>query len=177
MQRIPPLFRIPLGVGVRHPVGVYWRPNHAFVEELSNYLAGKRVLELFSGNGYLAGLLAERGVNIRATSRLTGHDAHERGMFFEVEELEAREAVIKHGEGADVLLICWPTTTPAVMRAARQWGPDKPMVYIGELGDIDNGVYAGCASDEFFAALRHGRKFEAYQGGPIETAMECFLTP
>lgn len=175
MRRIPPLFRVPLGPVLSHPAGVYWRPNGPFVDELTTYLAGKPVLEIFAGNGYLAGLLAQRGIDIRATTRLSSHDAHDFGMFFDVEEMEAEMAVQAYGQTSDVLLISWPTTTQAVLRAARLWGPEKPVVYIGELGDIRNGVYAGCASDEFFDALRHGRRFKTYQGRQMEVAMECWV--
>lgn len=175
MTRIPPLFQIPLGPGLGAPVGVYWRPSRAFLDELGGYLSGKPVLEIFSGNGYLAAHLAQRGITVKATTRFSGHDAHERGLYHPVEELSAEEAVAAHGGTSSVLLVSWPTVSPAMLRAARLWGPDKPIVYIGEFGDIRNGVLAGCASDEFFDSVRPGKVFRTYQGSHIEVAMECYF--
>jgi hypothetical protein len=80
LLRLPELPRVPDRMR-----GSFWRPNEAFVEELASYLAGKRVLEIFSGNGLLAGLLNARGVDVRATTLLSSHDSHRLGFFHPVE--------------------------------------------------------------------------------------------
>lgn len=161
-DRIPPLFRVPLPRYFGDVPGVYWAPTAGFVEELAAYLRGQRVLEVFAGNGFLAANLARAGVDIHATTIFAGHDAHERGIFFDVEEMRAEHAVLRHGPAADVLLMAWPTVTPSVLRAAMLWGHDKPLVYVGEITNHSTGFLGGCATDEFFEALAVERRFESY---------------
>jgi len=75
---------LPLPASCQGVYGVYWRPTPEFIDELSDALCGMRVLEIFAGNGYLAGLMAARGIDIVATSVPSSIDAHERGdRFFE----------------------------------------------------------------------------------------------
>jgi hypothetical protein len=124
----------------------------AFVDDLAARLDGRRVLEVFAGNGRLAQLLAERGVSVTSTSRFTGHDGHERGMYFPVFEIDAVDAVMTFGNDADVLLMCWPTVTSAALRAAVAWGPARDIFFIGEWTDYTKGNLGGCATDEFFEA-------------------------
>lgn len=174
-MRLPPLTTAPLPEHLVHPGGTYWQPSYAFLDELVAYLRGKRVLEVFAGNGYMAGWLARAGVDIKATSRFSGHDAHERGLYHDVEELDAVEAVARYGQAADVLLICWPTTTPAVLRAAQRWGANRPIVYIGEVTKLELNQLAGCATDEFFYSIQEGPHFKSYHGRGFEVAMVCEL--
>jgi hypothetical protein len=151
--------------------GTYWTPNTQFVDELAEFLGGKRVLEIFAGNGYLAGLLAARGVTIRATTRFSGHDAHERGVYYDVEEMDALSAVHNYGPDHDVLLVCWPTVTPAVLYAAEHWGPDRDLIFVGEVTDYSKGFLGGCATDEFYERMRFSKKFESYRGNMLESAL------
>lgn len=145
--------------------GVYWQPTEAFVDELAAYLQGQRVLEIFAGNGLLAGLLAARGVEVRATSILSGMDAHERGLYHPVEYLDAISAVDQYGGRSDVLLVCWPTTTSeAVTRAVRRWGDRRDIVFIGEMTDYSKGHLGSCATDSFFEGFTTTRQFAAYAG-------------
>lgn len=151
-------------------VGNWWSPNPAFVEELAGFLKGKRVLELFAGNGYLAGHLHAQGIDITATTRFAGHDGHERGIYHPVIEMEACEAVITHGSAHDVLLMCWPTTTQAAVLAAALWGSERDIVFIGEVTDYSKHQMGGCATDEFFERVAFQRQFDTYKGNAIEGA-------
>lgn len=153
----------------RPPAGVWWRPREEFVEELANWLAPHRVLEVFAGNGFLAAHLRKRGVRVQATTRFSSHDAHERGVYCEVEELDAAAAVRRHWASSDVLLMCWPTATLAAAQAALMWG-SKPLVFIGEVTDYSKGHLGGCASDEFFELVEPEHRFESYQGNMLEQA-------
>jgi hypothetical protein len=168
---LPSLPSLPSNADRMH--GSFWRPNEAFVGELSSYLSGKRVLEIFSGNGLLAGLLSARGVDVRATTLLSSHDSHSSGFFHPVEELHAIDAVVQYGGESDVLLVAWPTTTPAVLMAALRWGEDKPIVFIGEVTDRSRGPmgYGGCATDEFFDAVEVQQRFDTYKGNMLEAAL------
>lgn len=150
--------------------GVFWRPNHCFIDELSQYLSGRRVLELFSGNGYLASLLKERQVNIKATTLFSSHDCHEDGLYTEIEEIEAERAVIAYGSDFDALLLSWPTTTQQALRAIMAWGPVRPIIYIGEKTDLERNIYGGCATDTFFECIRIEEVFKSYKGNIIEIA-------
>lgn len=157
--------------------GVFWRPNEAFVEQLAGWLEGKRVLEVFAGNGYLAALLARAGVAVTATTRFSSHDAHSSGLYFPVLESEASRAVSGLGRDHDVLLMSWPTVTDAVLQAAYRWGFEKPIVFIGEVTDYAKGHLGGCATDEFFEAIDVTHRFQAYSGNMLEAAFVCRLRP
>lgn len=157
--------------------GVYWRPSGIFVEELAQWLRGKRVLEVFSGNGYLAAWLARYGVPVLATTRFSGHDAHEVGLYHPVLELDACSAVREHGASHDVLLVCWPTVTDEVLRACLLWGQDKPIVFIGEVSDPAQHRFGGCASDAFFQHIERTHTFGTYRGNMLEAAFACRMRP
>ena len=145
----------------------FWRPSDAFADELARALQGQRVLEIFAGNGLLAGLLAARGVDVLATSLLSDMDGHRHGLHHPVERLDARQAVIKHGENRDVLLMCWPTVTRAALDACELWGSARPTAYIGEFTDYGKGHLGGCATDEFFEKFKPSRRFESYSSSNI----------
>lgn len=177
MSRFPPLRYLPTPLVPSQVTGVYWKVSSIFIEEIAAFLRGKRVLEIFAGNGYLAGCLAQRGIAIKATSRLSGHDCHELGMYADVEELDAEPAVAAYGADYDVLLMSWPTVTPAAYRAARLWGAGRPICYIGEMTDLDAGRLGGCATDEFFASIDVTRRFQSYQGRATDFAVACTMHP
>lgn len=157
--------------------GVFWRYNQGFISDLSRYLSGNRILEVFSGNGYLASLLKHNGINIKPTTLFSSHDCHHLGLHTDVEEIEAEQAVISYGKDFDVLVVCWPTVTKQVLRAIQAWGSNKPIVYIGEKTDLDRGVYGGCATDEFFDNIQINKVFESYKGNIFEIAAVIHYHP
>lgn len=163
---------LPLPRSLERPAGVFWRRNEAFLGELAQDLQGKRVLEVFAGNGYLAGLLASRGVDVRATSVLSGMDAHDRGLYHPVEELDAIDAVAQLHQDRDVLLMCWPTTTPRAFIAAALWEQLKaaPVCFIGEHTDYSKRQLGGCATDEFHECFVPSKTFSTYRGNLLERA-------
>ena len=142
----------------------YGNFTDAFVDQQAEWLGDRRVLEVMAGNGLLASKLAARGVDILATSLFAGHDGHDRGMCWPVEEISAPEAVVVHGGWAEVLLVSWPTTTEAMARTALEWGADRPLVFIGEMPnpDIPGGQWPGCASDFFFEITDVEESFSSY---------------
>jgi hypothetical protein len=169
----PPLPSLSLPAQVAPVRGNFWRPNPAFIHELALHLQGQRVLEIFAGNGCLAAWLTSCGVHVTPTSLFTGHDSHELGLYSPVEELDATRAVLKHGRSHDVLLICWPTVTRDVLAAALLWGEDKDIVFLGEMTDYSKNFLGGCATDEFFEAVREVQRFTSYRGNLLEVAMVC----
>jgi hypothetical protein len=170
--------RLPLPPTPDRVLGCYWTPNAAFIDELAAFLRGKAVLEIFAGNGYLAGMLAARGVAITATSVRSSHDAHEAGFYHPVEDLSAPDAVVTFGDAHQVLLMSWPTTTNAVLQAALLWGADRDIVFIGEMTDYAQGHLGGCATDAFFESIDVTHRFAAYCGrNALEHAVTCRTKP
>jgi hypothetical protein len=143
-----------------------------FVDALAETLAGKRVLEVFAGNGYLAAALARRGVEVRATSLFSSHDGHAQGFYHPVKEMEASAAVGLYRKRSDVLLMSWPTATDAAAAAALRWGSERPVVFIGEVTDLEAGQLGGCASDIFFEIMRAEDTIPGYvTDNPLEKAV------
>jgi hypothetical protein len=129
---------------------MYGQFTKSFLDSLAIQLQNKRVLEVFAGNGFLASELVKRGVDLHATSLFAGHDGHDFGMYHDVEEMEASEAVRTYGAASDILLMSWPTSTNAAAKAILEWGHVKPIYYIGEMTNYEKGHLGGCASDVFF---------------------------
>lgn len=134
-----------------------------FVADLADRLAGKRILEVFAGNGLFASLLAAKGVTITATSWFTGHDGHEEGMHYPVIEMDAVHAVHQFGKDSDVLLMSWPTVTEAVLLAVVAWGTEKDIIFIGEWTDYKRNHLGGCATDAFFESVEVIEEIRSYQ--------------
>ena len=162
-----------------HPrtLGVFFRADEAFMDALAEKLSGLRVLEVFSGNGFLAANLARRGIEIKATSLRSGHDAHAEGFFFDVEECEAKEAVLRYGVEHDILLMCWPTVTEDAIRAVRLWtalcnaqGRPAPIAYVGEVTNYAKNHLGGCATDAFFDEVSPVLAIPGYRGNMLEQA-------
>lgn len=154
--------------------GVFFQPQAAFLDELAQYLAGKRVLEVFAGNGLLAAHLAERKVMVTATSLFSGMDCSINGLYHPVEELSAVDAAGKYRETHDVLLMSWPTVTDEAYWAARIMG--KPVVIIGEYTDYAQSLLGGCATDEFWARATTVKVFSTYPGRRGEKAQVVDLS-
>lgn len=133
-----------------------------FLDDLARHLHGRRVLETFAGNGLLAHHLRRRGVDIHPTSLFTGHDGHEQEMHCEVEKIDARTAAIYYRDSHDVLLMCWPTPDECAMQSAMLWGEERPIVFIGEVTDLERGHLGGCASDLFFELSKETHSFDSY---------------
>ena len=125
------------------PPGKFGNFDDPFCDELASWIAGRRVLETFAGNGLLASMLTNRGVDMVSTSTFSGHDCHHLGMHHAVIEIDAVAAVARFGGDSDVLLMCWPTTVEATTRAALLWGR-KPIVFIGEVTDHSQIGRASC---------------------------------
>ena len=153
----------------RHVPGVFWKPNEGFVDSLAEFCRGRRVLEVFAGNGYMAGLLAARGVDVVATSVLSGMDCHSKGMWHDVWNCDAVSAVREFGGCRDLLLMCWPTVTEKAEMAAREWGGET--VFVGEVTDYSKNWLGGCATDSFFERMEVLGEISGYRGNMLEKAL------
>ena len=148
----------------------YWSRSSANADALARELAGKRVLEVFAGNGALGFELAQRGVDIACASVLSSMDGHERGLHYPVLRLEASEAVRLIGSEFDALLMSWPVADSGARMALRAWGKERPAVFVGEATDYGKGFLGGCADDEFFMEFA-ARKIPEYRGKCGECAL------
>jgi len=157
------------------PICVLWKPNQDFIIDLIGFLKGRRVLEVFAGNGYLSSLLINEGIITKPTSILSGMDGHDIKLYCDVENIDAVSAVNFYGVDHDVLLICWPTTTPQALKAIQAWGCNRDIVYIGEVTDYSRNHLGGCATDEFFENIAVISEFNSYHGNMLEKAVVARL--
>lgn len=150
--------------------GIFWRESPEFIKEISNYIGSKKVLEIFSGNGNLASVLLNNNIKIKPTTLFSSHDAHDYGLYTEVEEIKASDAIDKYSSQYDILLISWPTVTLDAFIALSKWPKEKAIIYIGEYTDLDNNIFAGCATDELWESASFVSFFGSYKGRYLERA-------
>ena len=110
-----------------------------WTQALAKWIKGRYVLEVMAGAGWLAKALRQYGIDITPTdNKVRGHKT-----IIPVLRMRALTA-IKRFEQAEVLILSWPDyVTSDAFEAIRAWGPDRPIVYIGE-------GYGGCTGDDAF---------------------------
>lgn len=160
----------------------FWRRSDEFVNELSHYLQGKRVLEIFAGNGLLANLLSKKGIDIVSTSLFSDYDRSSFKKYHPVIEMHAMAAIRQYGPKSDVLLMVWPEANTVALNAALEFnllGDDtaqqREIVFIGEKTDYAKDILGGCATDEFFevfSTIKHSFK---YEGNRAEVAQALVM--
>lgn len=144
--------------------------------ELADFIGDRSVLEIFAGNGLLAGHLTKAGVTVTATSILSSMDGHEHGIYHPIDNLKASAAVSKYGLSHEVLLMCWPTVTMDALYATQAWGTGRDIIFIGEVTDYSKNHLGGCATDEFFDAVDIVHTLDKYTPrNALERAMVCRL--
>lgn len=164
LLEVPALVQTSLEMEVR-PFGCYFKPSEALIRELTSMIGSRKVLEVFAGNGLLAACLKARGVDITATTLYSSIDGHDAGVYTPAIELDACSAVAKYGPESDILLICWPTVTNAVLHAVELWsdlGRGQDVIYIGEVTDYAKGHLGGCATDDFFEHMQWHSRLKHY---------------
>ncbi|MFM5295119.1 hypothetical protein ACEUAI_12935 [Aeromonas veronii] len=155
----------------------FWRKSDAFINELSHYLRGKKVLEVFAGNGLLASLLSEKGINIISTSLFSEYDRSSIKKHYPVIEMDAITAIREYGVQSEVLLMVWPEATPIALHASLEFSlmshepPHKrEILFIGEKTDYSKNILGGCATDEFFEVFSTVKHSFKYEGNRAEVA-------
>ena len=125
-------------------LGMYAIVDLAWTKDLAGWIGKRYVLEVMAGAGWLAKALRLCGVAIIATDNNSrGHKS-----IVPVRRMRAVTA-IKRFNQADILIISWPEySTSDAFEAIKAWGPERPIIYIGE-------GHGGCtASDAFHEAFR-----------------------
>lgn len=126
--------------------GMWAIVTQSWVTNMADWIDNRSVLEVMSGRGWLAKALSEQGVTITATDdfswKINGHKP-----VFNVIKQNAWEAAKQSQD--DLLLMSWPPYDDnTATRVIEAWGPDRPIIYIGE-GE------GGCnADDEFFRLFK-----------------------
>lgn len=123
-----------------------------FVNDLAEYLKGKKVLSIMSGSCTLEKHLKDRGVDIICTDSGEWYDIPEYREWtrntIPVEMLDAVEAIHKYGNDVDYVLCSWPPYNESgaydAIRAMKETNPNLTMIYIGE------GAGGNCADNDFF---------------------------
>lgn len=126
-----------------------------WVRELAAWLAGRNVLEVMAGGGWIAAGLAKCGVDVLATDDYRWDTRHKLMVrVHPVAKAAALDAVRAHRNDREVLLISWPYMNDDAAEACAEW--PGPIVYIGEGS-------GGCnASDAFFRGFREDEGAPAF---------------
>ena len=116
-----------------------------------------KVLEVMGGSGYLSWALNKMGVkDIICTDNYSWANGSKpkwaKADLFEVEEMDAIDAVRKYGPDVDFVLMSWPymdSSAYDVLMTLREVNPKATLIYIGE-------DWGGCtAYDDFFGAVEY----------------------
>jgi hypothetical protein len=117
-----------------------------WTSRLSEWIDGRKCLEVMSGVGWLSKALSVSNVDITATDDLSWmDDAHKRAtLVHDILQHDALEAVEKFID-SEIFIISWPPyTCDKILEVCEKWGSERPIVYIGEYA-------GGCnAPDAFF---------------------------
>lgn len=124
-------------------LGMHCIVYRAWVAELAAWLDGRLVLEVMSGRSWLVQALREHGTRVIATDDFSWKEREKWDEpLVSVLPMDAVDAARKYHE-AEVLLCAWPYMDDMFARACEAWGPDRPIVYVGEGS-------GGCCADEAF---------------------------
>lgn len=139
-----------------------------FLDELSEFLKGKKVLEIMSGTGFLASQLRLRGVDIIATDDMTGIYDFKTIHIDDIEAIDCVDAIDKYHKDINYVIMSWPEMSNDAARALRScYEYDIPLIYIGEFSKN------GCTADaEFYEFAAHyfdnyweiGNKYRTFLG-------------
>lgn len=119
--------------------GNYVIITNELIETLSDFLYGKKVLEVMSGTGMLAWHLQENGVDILATDSGEWNLPEIQEGF--VKRIDAVQALKKY-DNADIILMCWPYMDDAAYKVLKSLNKNQKLICCGEMN--------GCTADRDF---------------------------
>lgn len=116
--------------------GLYGLITEDFIDNLAEYLEGKRVLEVMAGSGNISLALKDRGIDVIATDDKSWEIPNEDSI--EIEELDAVLAVKKYGKNIDYVIMSWSPINNQidneVLIELRKINPEATIIVIGEVG-------------------------------------------
>jgi hypothetical protein len=77
--------------------------------------------------------------------------------------MDAVTAVCRYGDEADILLMSWPVPEETVSASLLYWDCRKPVLFIGEVTNLERHELGGCATDSFFEMTRPTHTFASYR--------------
>lgn len=101
---------------------------------------GRKILEVVGGVGWFAKGISEAGGEIKSTDNKSWFSDYIN--VFNIEDIDAVEAVQKYKDDYDILLISWPDMDDTAFNCIKEWGNKKDIIFVGELG--------GCTADHQF---------------------------
>jgi len=125
--------------------GMWAIVERQWVRKLAEWIDGRNCLEVMAGAGWLAKALDDEGVGIIATDDYSWDGNQHPVNMTRVHPVQCTPAIdVVASPEPDVLIISWPPYGSSdIIDICSRWGPDRPIVYIGEEG--------GCnAPEEFF---------------------------
>ena len=113
--------------------GMWAIVDMTWTKKLADWIGNRKVLEVMAGAGWLAKALHDHGVEIVATDNGVWDKRHEEmKRVFDVQRLGGLASVRRY-PGSEILIISWPPyNSYSICRICSEWGPDRPIVYIGE---------------------------------------------
>lgn len=153
-------------------------PTKEAIDKIKDFIQGKTILEIASGNGLWSALMKKSGINVVATGIFTeqyhkDQDHVNDNLFDKVENIDSDNAMNKYRDMDYVLMLCWPLyNEPLAYNALMNYDGDK-LIYIGE-GD---GGCTGC--DNFHKLLssdfEHAERIQIPRWTGIYDAMHFFV--
>ncbi len=121
---------------------VLW--NETILNDLSNFLENKSVLEVGAGSGFLSSELLKRNVEITASDVQVTHNSYGFKKFY-CNVIESSAINMMNKDIFDVIIMSWPNyESNFAYDVANNLKENQQLVYIGE-------GYGGCtANDNFF---------------------------
>ena len=125
--------------GMEH--GFYCKPSWDWINPLSDYLKGKKVLDTMTGNGLIPLCLKHRGIDIDACDRVMG-DANEYTTYrcWDFPIISGEKYIkeqAKNGIIYDTILLIWPEydgdgTDKEICDVFLKYNPNGEIIFIGE---------------------------------------------
>ncbi|ORI96547.1 SAM-dependent methyltransferase [Leuconostoc mesenteroides subsp. mesenteroides] len=122
--------------------GVWHLPNKLWLSDLNQFIDGRRVLEIMSGNGVISSQLRLFGNNVIATDNFDWHgqDIQHPDLWTEVICLDALEAI--KAMSYDVVILSWAPDTDEtdwqVLQGLRAQHFNGDFIVIGEKNGVTN---------------------------------------
>ena len=116
--------------------GIWYLPNNQWLDDLHQFIAGRRVLEIMAGNGVISHGLRRRGDDVIAADNFSWHgqDNQRPNPWTTVTNCSAQQALTTYIY--DVVVMSWAPDTDesdlAVLKQLRQQHFSGDFVVIGE---------------------------------------------
>jgi len=118
--------------------------DQPYAKRLAKWLNGRSVLDPFAGRGWLAKALSDEGVHVNA-----GDIEAQPKSVFDVKEISAEDLAKESKE--DIMILSWVPYGYHAFDVSENWGKDRPILFLGELGDC-------CSTEEY---SNHVREFKS----------------